>query len=363
MKAFVHAAAARSWTMPRWRNAGGGPSPASNTTANLPQAKIIQWQKKFRKNLKTNTSFPRCCALVEMLPNAGLTVGLFMYQTFGANIDPASEGTVGGGIAASVLNTTATAGEFADYANVSRLAAISALDNVVQNLGAEMSYRAALTASILARNVTDGLNAIDASVQIQLPAASNTSYTVNSIGQLRAAVESLAGRSVPPPEGEELFCSVMHPFTWGDVMNDNTNNSLFDMLKHTVPGQEKIQALPTTNLERSIDVLGTGLRVYLSNLVTQTANYKGTTSSALRAYVYGWDAVLRCQLKGPGDTNLGDGDWRNIECLLRENLPDSSYDPQRSIWGYASYMWHLVFSPPPDVVMRARTIDALSGIA
>lgn len=58
-----------------------------------------------------------------------------MYNSFGANTAQASEGTVGTGISASVGTTTATIGEYADYANFSSLSLATAIDPVVENVG------------------------------------------------------------------------------------------------------------------------------------------------------------------------------------------------------------------------------------
>lgn len=71
-------------------------------------------------------------------------------NTFGANTAQASEGTVGTGISASVGTTTATIGEYADYANFSSLSLATAIDPVVENVG--------LTNSLPTINLTKSVN-------------------------------------------------------------------------------------------------------------------------------------------------------------------------------------------------------------
>jgi hypothetical protein len=349
---------------PRWRN--DGVSPASNTTGNLPQSRVIYIEKKFRRNLKTQTPFVRCAAPVELPLNSGNTIDLFMYQTLGADVSQTAEGTIGSGISVSVLSTLATIGEFADFGNVSTLALATAVDRTLENIGVEFAYRAGLSLSELTRNIADGENSIDPSVLIKLPASSTTTYTVNSINQIRAAISSLGGRSVPPPEGEEVFCGVMHPFTWGDcyIGGTGTGTGAIEILKHTVEGQAKIEALPAVNQEEAVELPGTGARFYLSNIVTQTTNFQGVTGlTALNAYTFGWDGVLRISLKARGDTAYGDGDWQGIKATVKE-WPDSSpSDPSGMIGGAVSYRFHYVASPPPDVIMRTRIIQAASGIS
>lgn len=349
---------------PRWRN--DGVSPASNTTGNLAQSRVIYIEKKFRRNLKTQTPFVRCAAPVDLPLNSGNTIDLFMYQTLAGNTAQTAEGTIGSGISVSVLSTLATIGEFGDFGNVSTLALATAVDRTLENMGVEFSYRAALSINETTRNVADGLSAIDPSVLIKLPAASTTAFTVNSINQIRAAIASLGGRSVPPPEGEEVFCGVIHPFTWGDayIGGTGTGTGAIEILKHTVEGQAKIEALPAVNQEEAVELPGTGVRFYLSNIVTQTANFQGVTGlTGLSTYIFGWDGVLRITLKARGDTNMGEGDWQGVKATVKE-WPDSSpSDPSGMIGGAVSYRYHYVASPPPDVTMRARIIQAASGIS
>ena len=88
-----------------------GFNPASNSTSNLPQSRVIYYDKRFIENLKAQTPFVRCAERRELPLNSGNQLELFMYNTFGANTAQVSEGTVPTGISASVGTTTATIGE------------------------------------------------------------------------------------------------------------------------------------------------------------------------------------------------------------------------------------------------------------
>ena len=88
----------------------GGYSPASTVTSNLPQSTVIQYDKKFVKNLKANTPFVRITNRRELDLNSGNQLRLYTYQTFGPNLAQQSEGTVGSGITPVVNQTTATIG-------------------------------------------------------------------------------------------------------------------------------------------------------------------------------------------------------------------------------------------------------------
>lgn len=52
--------------------------------------------------------------------NSGNQLELFMYNSFGANTQQVSEGTVGSGISASVGTTTATIGELTKHSSPER---------------------------------------------------------------------------------------------------------------------------------------------------------------------------------------------------------------------------------------------------
>jgi hypothetical protein len=134
-----------------------------------------------------------------------------MYVPLAANTSQTTEGTVGNSIAVSVLNTTATIGEYADYANFSSLSLATAIDNTVANVAREMAYRLGESLSGLVRATADGANAVDSSVLVQLGATSTTSFTPLSLNQIRNSVQSLAGRSVRPfDEASKAFCGVIH---------------------------------------------------------------------------------------------------------------------------------------------------------
>jgi hypothetical protein len=226
-----------------------------------------------------------------------------------------SEGTVPTGIAASVGTTTATIGEYADYANFSSLSLATAIDPVVENVGRELSYRLGQSLSAIVRAVIDGANSIDASVSTYLGASTL------ALANIRTAVHSLAGRAVLPfNEAEALFAGVIHPFVVGDLLNDSSNNSAIDVLKHTVPGTQRMDDLVSTDLKDTLEFPATGVAFFQSNLVTLNAGGAGG-GSTYRTYIMGKDGVIAIRLGGRGDTAIDDGQWRNIECNI-VNLSD-----------------------------------------
>jgi hypothetical protein len=61
--------------------------------------------------LKAETPFVRCAERRDLPLNSGNQLVLFEYNTFGANIAQANEGTPGPGQSASLVTNTSTIGE------------------------------------------------------------------------------------------------------------------------------------------------------------------------------------------------------------------------------------------------------------
>ena len=280
---------------------------------------------------------------------------MFMYVPLAANTNQTTEGTVGSSLSVSVLTTTATIGEYADYANFSSLSLATAIDSTVENVAKEMSYRLGESLSALVRATADGASSIDASVLVQLAATSTSSFTALSLSQIRNSVQSLAGRAVRPfDEASKAFVGVIHPFALGDVLADNSNDSPIDILKHTPVGQAKMDELVSVDLEEVIELPSTGVHFFQTNLVTKTTSYKGVTGlSALRTYIFGRDGIFAINLGAQNDTTYGDGDWRNIKCNIVQNAEPTVADPEGLIPGWTSYRVHFTTSLGPDT-----TIDA-----
>ena len=342
---------------------GSYPS-ASNTTTNLPQSTVKFYDKNFIENLKAETPFVRCAERRDLPVNSGNQLVLFEYNPFGANTTQTNEGNPGNGITTSLVTNTSTIGEYADYASFSSLSVITAIDNTVENVAKEMSYRLGQSLSALVRYQADGASAVDSSALVQLAAASASSFTPISIGVIRAQVQSLAGRSVKPfIEGKKRFAGVIHPFAWGDAINDSSNNGPVDILKHTPEGLMKMEDLPSTDLTEVFELPGTGVDFFQTNLVTMTGSYKSTTGTALRTYIFGRDGVIAINLAGRGDTSYGDGNYRGIKCNVIQNAAPSVSDAEGLIPAWTSYKVHFTTTLVPDSTARLRLIDALSGIS
>ncbi len=342
-----------------------GYTPSGNQQGNLPQSTVKYYDKKFRENLKAQTPFVACSERLDLPTKSGNQYELFMYVPLAANTAQTQEGTVGSSIAVSVLTSTATIGEYADYANFSSLSLATAIDNTVENVARELAYRLGESLSALVRATADGASSVDSSVLVQLGASSLTSFTTLSLNQIRNSVQSLAGRSVRPfDEASKSFVGVIHPFALGDVIADPSNNGPIDILKHTPVGQMKMEDLVSTDLTEMIELPGSGVRFFQTNQVTTTANYKSITGlTALRTYIFGRDGIYSIKLGAQGDTEFGDGEWSNIKPNIVQNAEPTVADPEGLIPGWTSYKVHFTTSLGPDTTVRIREIDAASAIS
>lgn len=346
-----------------------GYNPAGNQQANLPQSTIKYYDKKFRENLKAQTPFVACSERLDLPMKSGNQYQMFMYVPLAANTSQSVEGTVGTSIQVSVLTTSATIGEYADYANFSSLSLATAIDSTVENVAREMSYRLGESLSGIVRATADGANTVDSSVLTKLAATSTTAFTSLSLSQVRNSVQSLAGRSVRPfDEASKAFCGVIHPFALGDVLADNSNDSPLDMLKHTPVGMARMDDLVSVDLTEVIELPSSGVHFFQTNLVTSTANYNPGTGAvtgltALRTYIFGRDGIFSINLGAQGDTGFGDGEYQNINCNIVQNAAPSVADPEGLIPGWTSYRVHFTTSLGPDTTIRIREIDAASAIS
>lgn len=335
-----------------------GVSPASNLTTNLPQSVVTVFDKIFIENLKGETPWVRCCSRRSLDENAGNRLVLFMYQNLPAPpLTEAPEGTIQTGLTVSVVQNTSIIGNYADYANISAYALQTAIDPALEALGVQMAYRMAQIINILLQNTADGASAIDPLVD-QLSKVGNA--VVETV-DITAAAQSLQGVNALPFDSGR-FTGVIHPFTVGDIMTDRNNNSLVDVVKRAPEGLEKLQELPSPDGDNVPVIDWGGVTFHQSTYVHQTPNYSGTTQTALRTYVIGKDGVIGISFGAKENTQIGDGDWRNLNIWVRRLVEPSGYDPSRMIGGFASYNTMYTCTLPPDPVMRIRYIDAVSAI-
>ena len=332
---------------------GAGYSPASNMTSNLSQTQVNYYDKNFVANLKAETPHYRCVERRPLPENSGNTLNLFEYVPFGPDLSQAPEGTVQSGETIQVLSDKIVIGNYADYLNYSRFSLQLAIDPALENGGKELAYQCALTIAYLIKNTTDALNLIDSSV-----AQANAYNVPFSKTNITAAVASLRQRNVRPfSEGE--MCGLICPFAWGDTLNDAANNSLTDVLKRTLEGQDALKELPSGEDGEIAVMHWAGVRFYETTVVTQTPNYQTHSGvTAFRTYIYGKDGVITISMGAKENTDIDDGDWRNLKVVTKRYDDASVSDPAMMIGGSTAYNFNFAVGVVPDTTGRVRYVDA-----
>lgn len=338
---------------------GQGVSPASNLTTNLPQSLVTQYDKVFVENLKGNTAFLRCTSRRMLDENSGNKLMLFMYQNLPAPpLTQAPEGTIQTGLTVTVNSNVSVIGNYADYLNISTYALQTAIDPALEALGVQAAYRLAQVVNMILQNEADGANTIDPLVGHLSKTGSDTVETVD----ITAAVQSLQGVNALPFEDGRYF-GVVHPFVVGDILSDRNFNSLVDVVKRTAAGNERLKELPAPDGDAVTVLDWGGATFFQSTFVHMTPNYSGTTLTGFRTYIFGRDGVISISFGARENTQVGDGNWRNLNVWIRRLTEPSGYDPSRMIGGFASYNAMFTATLPPDTVMRLRWIDAVSAIS
>jgi hypothetical protein len=331
-----------------------GVSPASNLTTNLPQSVVTSFDKVFIENLKNETPWCRCTSRRTLDENSGNKLVLFMYQNLAAPASPptqAPEGTIQTGLTVSVVQNTSTIGNYADYANISTYALQTAIDPALEALGVQMAYRLAQVVNIIIQATADGASVVDALVA-HTPLGTNlVAQDITSMVQSLAAVNAL-------PFADGRFTGVIHSFIVGDILISTQPNGITDVLKRTAEGQEKLRELPAPDGDNVAVIDWGGASFHQSNLVKQT----GSAPVKFRTYVIGKDGVIGISFGAKENTQIGDGDWRNLQVWVRRLTEPSGYDPSRMIGGFASYNTMFTATLPPDPVQRIRYADAASAI-
>lgn len=338
---------------------GDGVSPASMGMVDLPQSQVISYDRNFIDQLRGETPWIGQTTRKTIEQNNGSQLRLYMYQTIGPNTTQAAEGTVGAGLKANVIANTTAIGQYADFINVSDIAIQTVIDPALENLGSLMAYRLAQTCNIIVQNTADASIAVDPTVNSRSKAYNVPLATVD----ITAVVQSLLGRNVRPLEGG-FMGGIIHPYVVGDVLNDNSNNGLVDVIKRTTEGVQRLRELSSSDNESVPVVEWAGVRFGTSTFVKQTPNYQGHAGyTALRTYIIGKDALFTISLGAKDNTNIGDGDWRNLETWVKRLTEPSGYDPARMIGGFASYNAKMAAALVPDSTQRVRIIDSVSNIS
>lgn len=302
------------------------------------------------ENLKANTPAYAACERRRLPSRAGLTTRLFEYTPFAANTTPGTEGTVGTGITPTSVTRSGSVAQFFDFINFSDLVVETAIDDIVENMVAEMGYRAALTCNSLTFTEFENAAAV---------AGSNIALGDNEFfdaAVARQAVMSLRGQNVKP-KADGFFYGIIHPFAAFDLINDNTAGGVIDILKHVDSGvsemQRGIQGYRVLELA--------GVRWIETTTVPTYANYPSSGKTGYAEYVLGLNAVFAISLGNtavPGE--------RNFQLIVKRYGPAevSPADPANVIGASVAYNFkYLALRRPNTTTMALRRVQNEASIS
>jgi hypothetical protein len=336
---------------------GDGPSPAAQTSANMPQARnVVYYNSVFMQWLYINFNKLMLCKMQPLPEKSGQTVRNYMSNTLAPDLVQQTEGTIGPPEQISVNFKDITVGQWANYTNLSDFAYMTSISNDLVEYQKILAYQLGYTIDDLVMMVFDYLRTLDARTSNQDSTQAPYYFSKSIIEQMPA---SLAGANVLPMDSG-FFNGSIHNFFIGDLWLDSSNNSLVDIWKHTEAGQMRLVELSDSDKgQGSVRIMElAGARWRPSNNQTQTANWQGSGQTGLSTYLAGNEAVIAIEFPNARHTKV-DPRWQNLNVWQGPYTERTAYDPNGLIYGGAGYNCITGFGLPPDINSRARIAIAV----
>jgi hypothetical protein len=340
-------------------------NPAVSNVGNVLTAQAIEFDSELIPNLKgqTNAFVVAAQRRIQKL-GSGINRAMFMYETLAASLGQATDGVVGNPEFVGQVVTPAQVGEWNNFGNFSSMSVASAIDEVVGNSAVEGGYQAGQTISELYSSTLDDSANVDSDVNYSSNLASPYVLDLNTV---RSMKNSLVSADVLPCKNDKFYGQIS-PNVLNDITNATTvNDSIADLWKHTESGLAKFDEVGGYTQMKPIEIgPGTNILFYITPFVTQTADFY-ESKTAFRTYVEGLYSHIGIWLEVAGDTDLGDGDWRTIDCGVVNNAPSSAYDPTATIGAWWYYRFHQTVVTPSNGgisagTQRIRFIDSVPAI-
>lgn len=337
---------------------GDGPSPAAQTSANMPQARLsVHYNRVFMQWLYMFLNKLLMCTHQDLPEKSGQTVRNFMAVPLGADTQQQYEGTINSPETITTNFRDIIVGQWANYNNISDLAFMTSITNDLEENRKIMAYQLGITVDNLVMFMFDFLRTFDARTANQDSLTPPYPFTKNIIEQIP---QSLLGATVLPMDSGAYNGSI-HPFFVGDMMLDNSNNSVVDVWKHTDAGQLKLEALTAPDdgqqPTRILDLFGCRWRQ--STNQTQYANWQGSGLTGISTYAAGKDAVLFINFPNKRHTKL-DPNWKNMNLWAGQYMAKTAYDPNGLIMAGTGYNAVLGVGLPPDPAATSRARIAVA---
>jgi hypothetical protein len=335
-----------------------GPSPAAQTSANMPQARLtIHYNRVFMQWLYMFLNKLLMCTHMDLPEKSGQTFRNFMSIPLPADTTQQTEGTINSPETINVNFRDIVVGQWANYNNISDLAFMTSISNDLEENRKIMAYQLGLTIDDLVMYMFDYLRTYDPRTGNQDALTTPYHFTTNIIEQMP---QSLLGATVLPMDSG-AFTGSIHPFLVGDAMIDQTNNSVVDIWKRTDAGQVKLESL-TTDTEgreptRILDLFGAHWRQ--STNQTQYANWQSSGLTGISTYLAGRDAIVFVNFPNKRHTKI-DPSWKNMNLWAGEYVAKTAYDPNGLIMAGTGYNAVLGIGLPPDPASTSRARIAVT---
>ena len=338
---------------------GDGPSPAAQTSANTPQARLtIHYNRVFMQWLYMHLNKLLLCTHMDLPEKSGQTFRNFMAITLGADTQQQTEGTLGNPEQINYNFRDIVVGQWANYNNLSDFVFMTSISNDLEENRRIMAYQLGQTIDDLTMYMFDYLRTFDTRTTNQDSTTSPFPFTKSMLVQMPG---SLAGATVPPMNTGKYNGSIHHFFV-SDLQLDNSNNSIVDIWKHTDAGQLKLESLADQDEGQEsvqcIELFGTLWRP--STNQTQYASWESSSSTAISTYLAGKDAVIFINFPNRRHTKI-DPRWENMNLWAGEYVARTAYDPNGLIMAGTGYNAILGVGLPPDPAStsRARIANAV----
>lgn len=335
-----------------------GASPAAQTSANMPQARLtIHYNRVFMQWLYMFLNKLLLCTHMNLPEKSGQTFRNFMSVPLGADTQQQTEGTLDNPESITVNFRDIVVGQWANYNNISDLAFMTSISNDLEENRRIMAYQLGQTVDDLVMYMFDYLRTFDTRTENQDSLVAPYSFGKNIIEQMPA---SLSGATVPPMESGTYNGSI-HPFFVGDLQLDNSNNSVVDIWKHTDAGQLKLEELTMADEgQGSTKILELfGARWRQSTNQTQYAAWQGSSSTGVSTYLAGKHSIVFINFPNKRHTKI-DPRWQNMNLWAGEYVAKTAYDPNGLIIGGTGYNCVLGVGLPPDPLATSRARIAVA---
>lgn len=326
------------------------PASMISTDSNIAHLQTKRWfQKKAEDNLKANLASYATMDQRPMPFREGATMQFHQYNIMSANVVPVAEGTPTAPITNGSVAGTVTLRQYQDTMTFSDFLLDTAYDNILEEQGVEMGYRAARTCDTLNYTQFDATSAALSASRIDL-ADSSTTAEYFSASVARRAAASLEAADVPNKSSgafKGLLAGLMHPLVSFDYRNDNTAGGVLDILKFNDYGRLKAGASQNYTI-LTLD----GIRWVSTTQVPTTANYGGGGQTAYHSYVIGQNAFLCTSLSFtdvPGEKNFRAD-------IYRFKRGTQVNDPNGLIAAAVGYEFKYATYVLPDGIARHRRI-------